>query len=63
MVDIQAERRLPRFVSLNELKANPALAEMLVTKRGQRLSIQPVTAAEWAEVLRMGDDAGYNGVR
>ena len=58
MVDIQAERRLARFVSLNELKANPALAEMLVTKRGQRLSIQPVTAAEWAEVLRMGDDAG-----
>ena len=58
MVDIQAERRLPRFVSLNELKANPALAEMLVTKRGQRLSIQPVTAAEWAEVLRMGDEAG-----
>ena len=58
MVDIQAERRLPRFVSLNELKANPALAEMLVTKRGQRLSIQPVTAAEWAEVLRMGDNAG-----
>ena len=55
MVDIQAERRLPRFVSLNELKANPALAEMLVTKRGQRLSIQPVTAAEWAEVLRMGE--------
>ena len=58
MVDIQAERRLPRFVSLNALKANPALAEMLVTKRGQRLSIQPVTAAEWAEVLRMGDEAG-----
>ena len=58
MVDIQAERRLSRFVSLNELKANPALTEMLVTKRGQRLSIQPVTAAEWAEVLRMGDEAG-----
>ena len=28
---------------------------MLVTKRGQRLSIQPVTAAEWAEVLAMAE--------
>ena len=55
MVDIQAERRLPRFISLNELKANPALSAMLVTQRGQRLSIQPVTPAEWAEVLRMGE--------
>ena len=53
MVDIKAERRLPRFVSLNELKANPALTDMLVTKRGQRLSIQPVTQEEWAEVLAM----------
>ena len=57
MVDIQAEQRLPRFISLNELKANPALSEMLVTKRGQRLSIQPVTPAEWAEILRMAETA------
>jgi len=55
MVDIKAERRLPRFISLNELKANPALSEMLVTKRGQRLSIQPVTLGEWAEVLAMAE--------
>ena len=55
MVDIKAEQRLPRFVSLNELKANPALADMQVIKRGQRLSIQPVTAAEWAEVLAMAE--------
>lgn len=55
MVDIKAEKRLPRFISLNELKANPALSDMLVTKRGQRLSIQPVTAAEWAEVLAMAE--------
>ena len=55
MVDIKAERRLPRFISLNELKANPALSEMLVTKRGQRLSIQPVTPEEWSEVLDMAE--------
>ena len=58
MVDIKAETRLPRFVSLNELKANPALADMQVIKRGQRLSIQPVTAEEWAEVLAMAERPG-----
>lgn len=58
MVDIKAEQRLSRFISLNELKANPALSEMLVTKRGQRLSIQPVTAEEWAEVLAMAEREG-----
>ena len=55
MVDIKAEHRLPRFVSLNELKANPVLADMQVIKRGQRLSIQPVTPEQWAEVLAMAE--------
>ncbi len=58
MVDIKAEHRLPRFISLNELKANPALADMQVIKRGQRLSIQPVTLEQWAEVLAMADRPG-----
>ena len=55
MVDIKADRRLPRFISLNELKANPALVDMMVTKRGQRLSVQPVKPEEWAEVLAMAE--------
>lgn len=54
MVDIEARRALPTFVPLDELKANRKLAKMLVVQRGQRLSIQPVTEAEWKEVLRMG---------
>jgi predicted RNA-binding protein with PUA-like domain len=41
-------------VSLAALKENGQLAKMLVVQRGQRLSIQPVTRAEWVEVLRMG---------
>ncbi len=57
MVDIKADRRLPRFISLNELKANPALVDMMVTKRGQRLSVQPVKPEEWAEVLAMAERA------
>ena len=57
MVDIKADRRLPRFISLNELKANPALVDMMVTKRGQRLSVQPVKPEEWAEVVAMAERA------
>ena len=57
-VDVAPWERLPRFVALDELKANPKLEEMLVVQRGQRLSVQPVTKAEWREVLKM---AGYKG--
>ncbi|HPD91533.1 MAG: EVE domain-containing protein [Rhodobacter sp.] len=52
-VDIRALRPLPRPVSLKEIKATPELAQMsLVTS--MRLSVQPVTDAEWQLVCRMG---------
>jgi len=54
MFDLKAKKRLPSFVSLPELKENPKLARMAVLQRGQRLSILPVTPAEWRQVLRMG---------
>ena len=53
MVDVKAVRPLERPVSLAELKENPALASMMVTRKGARLSIQPVTPAEFREVLSM----------
>jgi predicted RNA-binding protein with PUA-like domain len=55
MVDVQGERPLPAPVTLAELKANPSLREMKLVQRGQRLSVQPVTAEEYAEVLRMAE--------
>lgn len=52
-VTIRALAPMPRPVSLKDVKANPKLAGMsLVTSF--RLSVQPVTAAEWKEVCRMG---------
>ncbi|MCB1408638.1 MAG: EVE domain-containing protein, partial [Rhodobacteraceae bacterium] len=52
-VDIRAVTPLPRPVSLKEIKATPALSQMsLVTS--MRLSVQPVTDAEWDIVCRMG---------
>lgn len=42
-----------RLLSLAELRAVPALAEMVVLRRGNRLSITPVRADEWAAVLAL----------
>ncbi len=52
-VDIKAVRDMPKPVTLKDVKANPKLENMsLVTS--MRLSVQPVTEAEWIEVCRMG---------
>ena len=45
-VDVRA-RRKTRLVPLAELRAHKALAAMAVLRRGNRLSITPVSAAEW----------------
>ena len=52
-VDIRAVREVPRPPTLEDIKANPKLAEMALVKFS-RLSVQPVTPAEWQEVCRMG---------
>ncbi len=54
LVDVGFVERLARTVSLEELKADPALADMLVVQRGQRLSVQPVEPAHFRHVLKLG---------
>lgn len=51
-VHIRAVRPVPRPVTLAEVKANPALADMALAT-SMRLSVQPVTEAQWDEVCRM----------
>lgn len=53
MVDVQLVRRFVRPVTLGTLRAHVggALRDMWVLRRGSRLSITPVTAAEWKFVL------------
>ena len=55
MVDVRYVRHLPRTVTLAELKRTPGLEEMMVVRRGARLSIQPVTRGEWGIVLRLAE--------
>jgi predicted RNA-binding protein with PUA-like domain len=53
LVIVKAVKDVPEPVTLADCKANPKLKEMsLVTSF--RLSVQPVTEAEWKEVCRMG---------
>jgi predicted RNA-binding protein with PUA-like domain len=53
MVDVKAVKPFPKPVTLADVKAEPRLKEMALVKYS-RLSVQPVTAAEWALVCRMG---------
>ena len=58
MVDIEFVERFPATIPLATLKATPGLDEMMVTKKGSRLSVQPVTAAEYDIVAALGRGAG-----
>jgi predicted RNA-binding protein with PUA-like domain len=51
-VDIRAVKDMPKPVALNDIKANPKLAGMVLVNNS-RLSVQPVSAAEWKEICRM----------
>lgn len=52
LVDVKAVHAVPTPVTLAEIKATPALKDMVLVKNS-RLSVQPVTAAEWRTVCKM----------
>ena len=52
-VDLKADSALPKPVTLEAIKAEPRLAEMALLKQS-RLSVQPVSAAEWKLICGMG---------
>ncbi len=52
MVDLRGIERLPRPVSLDEIKKTDALASMALVRLG-RLSVQPVTPKEWETVMKL----------
>ena len=52
-VDIKFRSKFKQLVSLPAVKSDPALANMILIKRG-RLSVQPVTEAEYHTIVRLG---------
>ena len=53
MVDIQFQQSLDPPITLEELKQIPELSGMMLLKKGCRLSVQPVSEAEWQTILKL----------
>jgi predicted RNA-binding protein with PUA-like domain len=54
MVDVTWEADFPVFVSLADLKADPSLTDLLILRRGNRLSVTPVTPEHFARICHLG---------
>lgn len=52
LVDVKVTKKT-RLVSLAELREQPALSDLLILKRGNRLSITPVSAADYAAIVKL----------
>ncbi len=52
-VDVRLVRKLRRIITLTELKAHPELSDLQLLKRGNRLSVMPVSRKHWDFILRL----------
>jgi len=52
-VDVGFVEKFARMIPLEELRTLPELAYMPLLRRGQRLSVQPVTEHEWKRILAL----------
>jgi predicted RNA-binding protein with PUA-like domain len=55
MVDVQLVRRLPKLIALDELRAHAAgkLKDLALLRTGNRLSVMPVSEAQWRFILTL----------
>jgi len=53
LVDVEYVRTLARPITLAEIKAHPGLDDMILTRRGNRLSIMPVSKQHWDLILTL----------
>ena len=56
-VDVQAVRKIA-LIGLAELRSHPELADLAVLRRGNRLSITPVTPGEWTAITKLAARGG-----
>jgi predicted RNA-binding protein with PUA-like domain len=54
MVDVRLVKKFSRFITLDEIKHHPKLKKMLILRKGNRLSITPVTHEDWAVIEKLG---------
>ena len=53
MIDIRHVKTFKKPLSLEQLKKVAALSEMMLLQKGSRLSVQPVTEAQWQQVVKL----------
>lgn len=53
-VEVKYEKRFKDVISLEQIKQNPALKEMQLVRKGNRLSVMPVAEKDWQTILAMG---------
>ena len=52
-VDVVFVQKFSQLLSLDAIKANPALEDLALVKKGNRLSVMPVSANEWKTILEL----------
>ena len=57
VIDLKAHRRMPKPVTLAQIKADKTLSELPIVRQG-RLSVSPVTAPQWSKLLQLAGAAG-----
>src|SRR5688572_7581274 len=53
LVDVRFKEKFQRMISLSELRECPVLSDLSLLKRGNRLSITPVSKTDWNYILRL----------
>lgn len=53
MVDVKLVKKFPYLLTLDDIKKHPNLKNMLINRKGNRLSITPVTADEWKVITKL----------
>lgn len=53
LVDVRFKRATARVITLSELREHRALAQMPLLRRGNRLSVMPVTAEQWRYIVSL----------
>lgn len=53
MVDIKFRKKFPQVISLQELRQNQKLKDLLILRKGNRLSITPVGKAHWDAIMKL----------
>lgn len=53
MVDVQFQKKFSNIITLSELKKNPLLKDLMILRKGNRLSITPVSKQDWEAILAM----------